>query len=68
MPSSTILVGTANRMPAKPDATGTAGASPDNTASITAQQATLGANGPTESRLGANGRTPVIGTRLAVGL
>ncbi len=58
MPSSTILVGTANRRPAKPAATGTAGASPASTASITAQQATLGASGPTESRLGANGSTP----------
>ena len=42
--------------------------SPERTASIRAQQATVGAMGPTESKLLESGSTPSRGTRRAVGL
>lgn len=67
-PSSTTFSGTASRRLESEAGSGTTGVSPASTASMTAQQATLGARGPTKSRLGASGRTPAIGTRRAVGL
>jgi hypothetical protein len=68
MPSSTMLSGTASRRPSNLAGIGATGLSSARMASISAQQATLLASGPTESNDGASGSTPVIGTRRAVGL
>ena len=44
------------------------GSSPAMMASIAAQQATVGARGPTESSENDSGSTPPVGIRFAVGL
>jgi len=64
----TKVVGTAKRSPSSGSGSGAAGSSPANTASTTAQQATVGASGPTESRVRDNGNTLSRGMRRAVGL
>src|SRR5215475_14648349 len=68
MPSSTTVCGAASRSPSTRYGVRSSGSSPAMTASSAAQQATVGASGPTESSVKDNGSTPSVGTRLAVGL
>ncbi len=67
-PSSTMVCGTASRSPSTGKAGRSAAGSPARTASSTAQQATVAANGPTESSEVESGNAPLVGTRCAVGL
>src|SRR5882672_4915729 len=55
-------------MPASEAAAGGRGVSPASTWKIAAQQATVGASGPTESRVVDSGNAPSRGTRAEVGL
>src|SRR5258705_7140969 len=57
-----------SRIPAMGAAAGGRGASPASAWKIVAQQATVGASGPTESRVVDRGNAPSRGTRAAVGL
>ncbi len=63
-----LFFGTPRRSPASAAASSARGGSPARTWKTVAQQATVGASGPTESRVVESGNAPARGTRARVGL